>query len=119
MATSSEDDEMVERRRQAKQAKKARKKEDGERSKKRKRAHKHGDREHKKDRKAKRHGKDAGDADDESGAEEDVQQQLERGRTAVRITRAVLERQPALKQELREVHSCQLHQDTCAVILNM
>jgi hypothetical protein len=103
MAPSSEDEELVERRRQAKKEKKARKHEEGDRSK-RKRAHKHGDREHKKEKKAKRHVKDAADAEDESDAEGDVQQQLERGRAAVRITRAVLERQPALKQELRQVH---------------
>ena len=107
MAASSEDEELIERRRKAKQAKKARKREEEDKSK-RKRAHKHGDREHKKEKKGKRHRKGAAEAEVDSEAEGDVQQQLERGRAAVRITRAILKRQPTLKQDLRQVQSWQL-----------
>ena len=101
-ATSSEDEELVEKRRQSKKSKKAKKNGDAEKSK-RKRSHKRGgDKEHKKEKKAKRHRKD--DSEEDSASEGDVEQQLERGRTAVRITREILQQQPELKQELRQVH---------------
>ena len=98
MAPSSEDEEMLEKRRRAK---KARKSADGDSSK-RKRAHKHGDKEHRKDKRGKLRKRDA-DVGGDSGKEGDLEQQLQRGRTAVRITRSILQRQPALKQELRQV----------------
>ena len=78
-------------------------KEEGEADKsKRKRSHKRGDKEHRKEKKAKRH-KRGRQHEEESASEGDVEQQLERGRAAVRITREIVQQKPALKQELRQV----------------
>jgi hypothetical protein len=98
-APSSEDEELKEKRQRNK-------------SKARKQKHKKGKDSRKKEKKEKyrKHKKDKNQSsEDEDSGQEDIEKQLERGRSAVRITREILQQQPGLKQELRQVGSGTCH----------
>lgn len=113
-APFSEDEELLDKRREARSKSSSGGKKHSK-GKNKERAHKSKQKKEKelknKDKKPKhkKHKKDKGDkspaeaSDNDENDEEGMDQQLERGRAAVRITREILQQQPGLKQELRQV----------------
>ena len=112
-APSSEDEELLDKRREARSKSSSGGKKHSK-GKNKERAHKSKQKKEKelknKDKKPKhkKHKKDKGDkspaeaSDNDGNDEEGMDQQLERGRAAVRITREILQQQPGLKQELAQ-----------------
>lgn len=103
-APSSEDEDLLEKRRKAISKHRKSSKEKSRKSKSKK------EKEHSKKKSSKdKHKKDkekesSAEASDESDSDlNDINVQLERGRAAVRITREILQQQPGLKTELRQV----------------
>ncbi len=113
-APSSEDEELLDRRREARSKRSSGTKKHSKSSTKEKlhKSKQKKEKDHKKKAKKSKHRKQRREKEDKSSEEdsdedesdgEDMEQQLERGRAAVRITRDILQQQPGLKQELRQV----------------
>lgn len=105
-APSSEDEEVLERRQKAKEFSKKRKHSKSKKEKvhrPKEKEHKKKDKKHKKHKRAKDGQLPQGSSDEDDSELDDINQQLERGRAAVRITREILQHQPGLKKELRQV----------------
>ncbi|BDA44900.1 probable DnaJ homolog subfamily C member 5 at C-terminar half [Coccomyxa sp. Obi] len=105
-APSSEDEELLERRQKVKDPSKKRKHSKSKKDKvhrPKEKEHKKKEKKHKRHKRAKEGQSSEGASDEEDSEQDDINQQLERGRAAVRITREILQHQPGLKKELRQL----------------
>jgi hypothetical protein len=95
-APSSEDEELQNKRHKSTHSKAKSHKHKHKREKEQRKKEKRG--------KSKKHRKDRQESSEDSDSyADDMEKQLERGRAAVRITREILQKQPDLKQDLRQV----------------